>query len=79
MVMIKDNIIREIERHLDVLDDRCIYDRITIDIFPAGQLGFSPEEVDAVALGGQDMLSEGIDIWESYVDRLRLVQVPFMW
>lgn len=52
---------------------------IVIEIYPAAQLGDGPEQVDGVSMGAQDMFNGGLTWWDQLSERIRLVEVPFMW
>ncbi|MBA7570109.1 2,3-diketo-L-gulonate-binding periplasmic protein YiaO [subsurface metagenome] len=67
-----------LQRFADLVEERT-NGEITIDIFPAAQLGDGPEQVNAVSLGAQDMFNGGLTWWDQLSERVRLVEVPFMW
>lgn len=52
---------------------------IEINIFPSAQLGSGSDEVDAVAMGIQEMFAGGLTWWTQHSERMRLVEVPFIW
>jgi tripartite ATP-independent transporter DctP family solute receptor len=54
--------------------------RIEIQVFPAGQTaGSSREQVEAVALGTQEMTTEGAGILSQWAPVLSVIESPYIW
>jgi tripartite ATP-independent transporter DctP family solute receptor len=53
--------------------------RITIQSFPAGQLGSSRDMIDAVANGAQHIVTEGAANFGAWVPSISLVEAPYVW
>ena len=53
--------------------------RIEIQVFPAGQTGGSKEQVESVALGTQEMTTEGAGILGQWAPVLSIIESPYVW
>src|SRR6056297_855186 len=50
---------------------------IKIEVFPSGQLGSAPDQLEGVAMGAQDMFSGDLTWWQVYAPRAGLPSIPF--
>ena len=53
--------------------------RVTIQAFPAGQLGSTKDQIENVALGTQQMTTEGAAAISQFVPALGVVEAPYVW
>jgi tripartite ATP-independent transporter DctP family solute receptor len=53
--------------------------RVTIQVFPAGQLGSTKDQIENVALGTQQMTTEGAAAISQFVPALGVVEAPYLW
>jgi tripartite ATP-independent transporter DctP family solute receptor len=53
--------------------------RVTIQAFPAGQLGSTKDQIENVALGTQQMTTEGAAAIGQFVPALGVVEAPYVW
>ena len=53
--------------------------RVAIQGYPAGQLGTSRDEIEATALGAQQMLSEGPGNFSEFVPSISVIESPYVW
>ena len=53
--------------------------RVTIQAFPAGQLGSTKDQIENVALGTQQMTTEGAAAISQFVPALGIVEAPYLW
>jgi tripartite ATP-independent transporter DctP family solute receptor len=53
--------------------------RIEIQAYPAGQLGSSKDQIEAVALGTQQMVTEGAANFGQWVPSISVIEAPYVW
>jgi tripartite ATP-independent transporter DctP family solute receptor len=53
--------------------------RIEIQAYPASQLGSSKDEIEAVALGTQQVVTEGAANFGQWVPSLSIIEAPYVW
>lgn len=53
--------------------------RITIQVFPASQLGSSKDQIEGVALGTQQMVTEGAANFGQWVSSISVIEAPYVW
>jgi TRAP-type transport system periplasmic protein len=53
--------------------------RVTIQAYPSGQLGSSKDQIEAVALGTQQMVTEGAANFGQWVPSVSVVEAPYAW
>jgi tripartite ATP-independent transporter DctP family solute receptor len=53
--------------------------RLTIQAFPSGQLGSTKDQIENVALGTQQMTTEGAAAVGQFVPSLGVVEAPYVW
>ncbi len=53
--------------------------QMTVQIFPALQLGSMREQVEAVQMGSNQMTLQPVAVLTSFVDELQVVDFPFLW
>jgi tripartite ATP-independent transporter DctP family solute receptor len=53
--------------------------RITVQAYPAGQLGSSKDQIEAVVLGTQDMVTEGAANFGQWVPSISVIEAPYVW
>jgi len=53
--------------------------RVTIQAYPSGQLGSSKDQIEAVALGTQQMVTEGAANFGQWVPSVSVVEAPYVW
>jgi tripartite ATP-independent transporter DctP family solute receptor len=53
--------------------------RVTIQVFPASQLGSSKDQIEAVALGTQQMVTEGAANFGQWVPSISVIEAPYVW
>jgi tripartite ATP-independent transporter DctP family solute receptor len=53
--------------------------RVTIQAFPASQLGSTKDQIENVALGTQQMTTEGAAAISQFVPALGVVEAPYVW
>ena len=52
---------------------------VTIQAFPAGQLGSTKDQIEDTALGTQHMTTEGAAAISQFVPSLGVVEAPYVW
>ena len=53
--------------------------RVEIQAYPAGQLGSSKDQIEAVALGTQQMVTEGAANFGQWVPSISVIEAPYVW
>jgi tripartite ATP-independent transporter DctP family solute receptor len=53
--------------------------RVTVQAYPASQLGSSKDQIEAVALGTQDMVTEGAANFGQWVPSISVIEAPYVW
>jgi tripartite ATP-independent transporter DctP family solute receptor len=53
--------------------------RIEIQAYPASQLGSSKDQIEAVALGTQQMVTEGAANFGQWVPSIGIIEAPYVW
>jgi tripartite ATP-independent transporter DctP family solute receptor len=53
--------------------------RIEIQAYPASQLGSSKDQIEAVALGTQQMVTEGAANFGQWVPSISVIEAPYVW
>ncbi len=53
--------------------------RVTIQVFPASQLGSSKDQIEAVGLGTQQMVTEGAANFGQWVPSISVIEAPYVW
>lgn len=53
--------------------------RIEIQTYPAGQLGSSKDQIEAVALGTQQIVTEGAANFGQWVPSISVIEAPYVW
>lgn len=53
--------------------------RIAIQAYPSSQLGSSKDQIEAVALGTQQMVTEGAANFGQFVPSLSVIEAPYVW
>lgn len=53
--------------------------RVTIQVYPASQLGSSKDQIEAVALGTQQMVTEGAANFGQWVPSISVIEAPYVW
>jgi len=53
--------------------------RITIQAYPAGQLGSTKDQIEAVVLGTQQMVTEGAAAVGQFVPAISVIEAPYVW
>ncbi len=53
--------------------------RVEIQVYPAGQLGSSKDQIEAVALGTQQMVTEGAANFGQWVPSISVIEAPYVW
>jgi len=53
--------------------------RIQIQVYPASQLGSSKDQIEAVALGTQEMVTEGAANFGQWVPSIGIIEAPYVW
>jgi tripartite ATP-independent transporter DctP family solute receptor len=53
--------------------------RIEIQVYPASQLGSSKDQIEAVALGTQQIVTEGAANFGQWVPSISIVEAPYVW
>jgi TRAP-type C4-dicarboxylate transport system substrate-binding protein len=53
--------------------------RIQIQAYPSSQLGSSKDQIEAVALGTQDMVTEGAANFGQWVPSISVIEAPYVW
>jgi tripartite ATP-independent transporter DctP family solute receptor len=53
--------------------------RIEIQAYPASQLGSSKDQIEAVALGTQQMVTEGAANFGQWVPSISIIEAPYVW
>ncbi|MDR7533644.1 MAG: DctP family TRAP transporter solute-binding subunit, partial [Armatimonadota bacterium] len=53
--------------------------RVTIQVFPAGQLGSTRDQIENVILGTQHMTTEGAAAISQFVPALGVIEAPYIW
>jgi TRAP-type transport system periplasmic protein len=53
--------------------------RIEVQAYPAGQLGSSKDQIEAVALGTQQMVTEGAANFGQWVPSISIIEAPYVW
>lgn len=53
--------------------------RIEIQVYPASQLGSSKDQIEAVALGTQQMVTEGAANFGQWVPSISVIEAPYVW
>jgi tripartite ATP-independent transporter DctP family solute receptor len=53
--------------------------RIEIQVYPASQLGSSKDQIEAVALGTQQVVTEGAANFGQWVPSISIIEAPYVW
>jgi tripartite ATP-independent transporter DctP family solute receptor len=53
--------------------------RIQVQAYPASQLGSSKDQIEAVALGTQEMVTEGAANFGQWVPSISIIEAPYVW
>ncbi len=53
--------------------------RVTVQVFPGGQLGSTREQIENVTLGTQHMTTEGAAAISQFVPALGVIEAPYVW
>jgi tripartite ATP-independent transporter DctP family solute receptor len=53
--------------------------RIEVQVYPASQLGSSKDQIEAVALGTQEMVTEGAANFGQWVPSIGVIESPYVW
>ena len=53
--------------------------RVTINVFPSGQLGSSRDQIEAVSTGTQDIVTEGAANFGQWVPAIGITEAPYIW
>jgi tripartite ATP-independent transporter DctP family solute receptor len=53
--------------------------RLEIQAYPASQLGSSKDQIEAVALGTQQMVTEGAANFGQWVPSISIIEAPYVW
>ncbi|HSD51179.1 MAG TPA: sialic acid TRAP transporter substrate-binding protein SiaP [Candidatus Methylomirabilis sp.] len=53
--------------------------RVEIQAYPASQLGSSKDQIEAVALGTQQMVTEGAANFGQWVPSISVIEAPYVW
>jgi tripartite ATP-independent transporter DctP family solute receptor len=53
--------------------------RVEIQAYPAGQLGSSKDQIEAVVLGTQQMVTEGAANFGQWVPSISVIEAPYVW
>ncbi len=53
--------------------------RIEVQVYPASQLGSSKDQIEAVALGTQQMVTEGAANFGQWVPSIGVIESPYVW
>jgi tripartite ATP-independent transporter DctP family solute receptor len=53
--------------------------RVTIQAYPASQLGSSKDQIEAVGLGTQQMVTEGAANFGQWVPSISVIEAPYVW
>lgn len=53
--------------------------RIEIQVYPASQLGSSKDQIESVALGTQQMVTEGAANFGQWVPSISIIEAPYVW
>jgi len=53
--------------------------RVEIQAYPASQLGSSKDQIEAVALGTQQMVTEGAANFGQWVPSISIIEAPYVW
>jgi tripartite ATP-independent transporter DctP family solute receptor len=53
--------------------------RVEIQVYPSGQLGSSKDQIEAVALGTQQMVTEGAANFGQWVSSISVIEAPYVW
>jgi TRAP-type transport system periplasmic protein len=53
--------------------------RIEVQAYPAGQLGSSKDQIEAVALGTQQVVTEGAANFGQWVPSISVIEAPYAW
>jgi tripartite ATP-independent transporter DctP family solute receptor len=53
--------------------------RVEIQAYPAGQLGSSKDQIEAVALGTQQLVTEGAANFGQWVPSISVIEAPYVW
>lgn len=53
--------------------------RVTIQGYPSSQLGSSKDQIEAVALGTQQMVTEGAANFGQWVPSISVIEAPYVW
>lgn len=53
--------------------------RIEVQAYPAGQLGSSKDQIEAVALGTQQIVTEGAANFGQWVPSISVIEAPYAW
>lgn len=78
-VLAADHIaVRMIERVAKQMGDKT-QGRVQIQAYPASQLGSSKEQIEAVVLGTQQMVTEGAANFGQWVPSISVIEAPYVW
>ncbi len=53
--------------------------RVEIQVYPSSQLGSSKDQIEAVALGTQQMVTEGAANFGQWVSSISVIEAPYVW
>jgi tripartite ATP-independent transporter DctP family solute receptor len=53
--------------------------RVEIQVYPSSQLGSSKDQIEAVALGTQQMVTEGAANFGQWVPSVSVIEAPYVW
>jgi tripartite ATP-independent transporter DctP family solute receptor len=53
--------------------------RVEIQVYPSGQLGSSKDQIEAVVLGTQQMVTEGAANFGQWVSSISVIEAPYVW
>ncbi|MBP1775418.1 MAG: dicarboxylate transporter subunit DctP, partial [candidate division NC10 bacterium] len=53
--------------------------RVEIQAYPASQLGSSKDQIEAVALGTQQIVTEGAANFGQWVPSISIIEAPYVW
>src|SRR5262245_8299890 len=53
--------------------------RLVVQAYPSSQLGSSKDQIEAVALGTQQMVTEGAANFGQFVPSLSVIEAPYVW
>jgi TRAP-type C4-dicarboxylate transport system substrate-binding protein len=51
---------------------------LQIEVYPSGQLGRAPDQVEGVKIGTQDLFFGHLSWWEAHIEELSVISIPFI-